>query len=261
MKKVSCICPTRGRFTTLKESISFFDKQDYENKELIIFNNHPTPIIRSENLKSNIKIINGGDYTGLSMQQIYFDLMKYIDPDSSYISIWDDDDCYFPWHLSYNISLLEKLDGQCIKHKYGYWLNINDLLNPISLAKNVLEASMVVKKEHVFFINYHNTDDINFNCPHIPWINKFTETNNFLYCDNITAMFRWNFNVNRINHHLQSVGPHKNNSDTGDGEYLNYTQLDEIYKFMCLNIKESYINGEVSEVDNLWKDSLLLKLL
>jgi glycosyltransferase involved in cell wall biosynthesis len=35
--KISCICPTRGRFETLRESISFFLLQDYPNKELIIF--------------------------------------------------------------------------------------------------------------------------------------------------------------------------------------------------------------------------------
>jgi hypothetical protein len=52
---VSCLTATYGRYSFLKEAISFFQDQDYPNKEMIILNNHPVPLVVE---LPNIKVFN-----------------------------------------------------------------------------------------------------------------------------------------------------------------------------------------------------------
>ena len=228
--KISCICPTRGRFGVLRESISFFLLQDYPNKELIIFNNHPEPIIPHPKLiKHNIKVINAGDYSGKSMELVYAHAIKYISEDSEYVAIWDDDDMYFPWHLSDNIYKLISSEKKAIRAKYGYWQDIHSAsTDEFLIIRNTLEASMIGKKGCIFF-NEDNKEKESpeFTHPHTSWVVKTTSEDGYFYNDRITAVFRWNYGQKY--HHLQSVGPHKNNEDTGVGSVLRPTRVGHLF--------------------------------
>jgi hypothetical protein len=258
--KVSCICPTRGRFEVLRESISLFILQDYPNKELIIFNNHPIPLIpHPKLLKHNIKVINGGDMSDKSMNLIYKETLKYVSEDAEYISIWDDDDVYFPWHLSENIELLENSDKNAIRSKQGYWQD-NNYKNKIDVVSNVLEASMIVKKSYIYFENenYAETDTSNHRHPHINWYNSLINSNSFLYNNNITAMFRWNYGKNY--RHLSASGPHKN-EDTGKNVVLRPNKVDYIFYDILCNIHTVTDTQLLYPVDEQSRIKLYTKLL
>lgn len=228
--KVSCICPTRGRFETLKESVSFFLLQDYPNKELIIFNNHPTPIEGHPKLsKQGIKIINAGDYSGKSMEVIYADAMKHISPDSEYVAIWDDDDMYFPWHLSSNIEKLENSGKRAIRARFGYWYDIHHSMGDhVTIISNTLEASMIGKKGVIFFEEtVKDKTHPSWIHPHTSWVSKVSEEDGFTFNYEITASFRWGYG--KTYHHLQSSGAHNNNTDLGLNKHLKPCSVSNLF--------------------------------
>ena len=110
--KVSCIMCTYGRFETVQRSMTFWKHQDYQDKELIIFNTAPILMELDESLSGyDIKIINrecefetGEPYSSLG--KIREDALKFATGDI-YIC-WDDDDMFLPWHISQGIRELEK---------------------------------------------------------------------------------------------------------------------------------------------------------
>lgn len=257
--KVSCICPTRARFETLKESISFFLLQDYPNKELIIFNNHHEPLeVHPKLAKHNIKVINAGDYFGQSMQKVYADCLKHVSEDTEYISVWDDDDMYLPWHLSENIELLSKSDKVAIRPYYGYWQDINHSANiEFSIICNTLEAGMIAKKGSIFFDENHT--DINspeYTHPHNFWVRQVTHSDGYLYNYNISGVYRWGYG--KSYHHLQSVGPHKNNEEIGKGELLRPKAVSHLFhnfieKVTLTTKDKAVINFTLDEKTNYFK--------
>lgn len=229
--KISCLCPTRGRFETLRQSISFFLLQDYPNKELIIFNNHEQPITPHPKLiKQNIKVINAGSYEGKSMEKIYADTMKYISDDAEFVSIWDDDDIYFPWHLSSNIEKLINSEKTAIRSSYGYWQDIHSSMkDDYVIVQNTLEASMIVRKDKIFFSEDEcDKSDPRFTHPHTSWVTDLSNKNEFLYNDDeITACFRWGYG--KTYYHLQSSGPHKNSHELGLNTLLKPTAVQHLF--------------------------------
>jgi glycosyltransferase involved in cell wall biosynthesis len=215
--KVSCICPTRGRFDTLRESVAFFILQGYPNKELIIFNNHPTPIVPHPKLaKHNIKVVNAGDYTGKSMEIVYHDALKHVSEDAEYIAVWDDDDMYLPWHLSDNIQKLKESGKDAIRARYGYWYDLtHENGQHVTIISNTLEASMIAKKGTIFFRNLEcDKSNPSYIHPHTAWVVEASNRGAFAYNHTITASFRWNYG--KKYNHLQSTQPHNNKLDHGD---------------------------------------------
>lgn len=260
LPKVSCICATRGRFASLCESVSFFILQDYPNKELIILNNHPVDIEPHPDLvKHNIKVINVGDRSGYSMNRIYNEILNYISDDSELVSIWDDDDAYFPWFLSDNINKLINSSKRGIRSRAVYWQDdINN--NYITIESNVLESSMIIYRDNIFYSDVQHSDtDIHFGCPHLPWVASLQENEKFLYNNDITLMFRWNYE--HMYHHLQSVGPHKNIEDSGKDQLLKPVKIDHVFKKIPGNIKQTLKEGIPSTIDNEERAALFLQFL
>jgi hypothetical protein len=263
--KISCICPTRGRFESLRESISFFLLQDYPNKELIIFNNHPQPIVPHQKLiKHNIKVINGGDYKDKPMGLIYNDCMKCVSEDSEYISIWDDDDMYLPWHLSSQMNKLLNSDKSAVRSKFGYWQDIYDPNGHINedesytIISNTLEASMIVKKIKIFFNINALKGDNDYTHLHTPWVSKVQSENNFIINDEITAIFRLNYGFNY--HHLGTIGPHLNNQDTGVNKILKPKKVKKLFYDFIEKINLIVENGQVISISSDSKANLLRKI-
>jgi hypothetical protein len=263
--KVSCICPTRGRFETLRESISFFILQDYPNKEMIIFNNHSEPLEAHPKLaKHNIKVINAGDYAGQSMQKVYADCLKHVSEDSEYVAIWDDDDFYLPYHLSSGMEIISEKNALAVRSTGGYWQdNLNPQGDHYTIVKNTLEASMIVKKEFIFFNESNqNPTSQEYTHPHLPWMDKFSliDKKTFEYNSNITAVFRWHFENNY--NHLQSSGPHNNNSDLGIGKILKPKDVSHLFYDL---LKKIYLtitpDGKVRQITSDEKSKLYEKFV
>lgn len=261
--KVSCICPTRGRFDTLREAVSFFLLQDYSNKELIVFNNHPTPIIPHPKLmKHNVKVINAGDYNGMSMQKIYADCLNYISEDAEYVAIWDDDDFYFPWHLSENMEKLLSSDKDAIRPFFGYWQDVNhSSFTEFTIISNTLEAGMIAKRDTIFFNDLQNDPTSpEYTHPHSYWVPKTEQSNKFVFNNTITAVYRWGYG--KSYHHLQSAGPHRNTEETGEGQLLRPKGVRKLfYNFIE---KVTLTTTEDRKVINLTKDlkvELLKKII
>lgn len=77
--KVSCILCTYGRFSVVERSISFWNYQDYENKELIVFNTASESLELDESLRHHdIKIVNQSTETETetSYSSIWFEIVQ-----------------------------------------------------------------------------------------------------------------------------------------------------------------------------------------
>lgn len=117
--------PTFGRPEYVAESIAMFLAQDYPAKELIILNDCPGQILTGD--FPDVRIINAkdryshlGDKRNAIIEEARGDL----------IAVWDDDDVYLPWRLSYSVAEMEAHQtGLYFPAEYwAYWgdLNLHD---------------------------------------------------------------------------------------------------------------------------------------
>lgn len=130
---VCCLTSTYGRLTTLNEVVTCFLEQDYENKKLIILNNHPVPLKVDF---PNIIIYNEPIYPTLGdCRNRLIDLAE-----GEFIRTWDDDDLYLPWTISQGVENIGSYAAW--KPKRSFWWVKGK--NP-ELAQNVFEAAMLVR--------------------------------------------------------------------------------------------------------------------
>lgn len=103
-KLVSCLCATHGRFKVLQEAVSCFCAQDYQEKELIILNNHEVPIVCD---LPGVRVINDEKYDTLGdCRNRLLELAG-----GYYIRTWDDDDLYLPWAISQGVERFPQDDS------------------------------------------------------------------------------------------------------------------------------------------------------
>ena len=148
--KVSCVMTTYRRFNCVERSMSMFLNQDYQDKELIIFNtdiDYPLSLPSSPN---NIKIINNGiDFiTGLpytNVGAIRRDALTFASGD--YYYCYDDDDIYLPWYISQGVDGIKRTGRKAWKPIKSFYKHRNG----IEPAKNTLEASVIVDIKEVNF--------------------------------------------------------------------------------------------------------------
>lgn len=136
-KKISCLTATYGRISRLSDAVSCFIDQDYDNKELIILNNHPVPL---SSQFSNVKIYNEPIYPTLG--DCRNRLIELADGD--FIRTWDDDDLYLPWTLSQGIKNIGNFPAWK-PEKSWFWCGNKQP----ELAENVFEAAMIVRADIV----------------------------------------------------------------------------------------------------------------
>jgi glycosyltransferase involved in cell wall biosynthesis len=101
---ISCIMPTYGRPEYVNESLAMFLAQDYPRKELIILNDCADqqfegdfPDVRIVNQNSRFASLGEKRNTCIQLAK------------GSVIAIWDDDDVYLPWRLSFSWSEMDRL--------------------------------------------------------------------------------------------------------------------------------------------------------
>lgn len=147
--KVSCYCPTYGKSKLLEEAIYSFLNQDYDGeKELVILNDLVDQTLIFDH--PQVKIIN-------SKQRIYplgkkfNECLSYCS--GEYIFVWDDDDIYFPWKISFSINNINK-DG--IFHtNQGFFEETNKNL---SISKNLFHSNLCMHKNIWEKNNYIESD-------------------------------------------------------------------------------------------------------
>lgn len=133
--KICCLTATYGRLSKLNEAVTCFIQQDYTNKELIILNNHPSPL-RCD--LPDIKIYNEPGYP--TQGDCRNRLIELADGD--FVRTWDDDDLYMPWTLSQGIENIGS-SAAWKPQKSWFWAEGR---NP-ELSENAFEASMIVRMD------------------------------------------------------------------------------------------------------------------
>ena len=129
-QKVVCLMPTLGRFRIAERSISFFLAQTYENKELVVYNQSPVPMIADF---PQVKVVNvHREFSGLS--EVYTEALKFCDGDL--INMWDDDNGAFPWLLEDTIR--HKTRKGAKSEKSWVWSQ-----EKLTTGQNLLEPSIV----------------------------------------------------------------------------------------------------------------------
>jgi hypothetical protein len=118
----------------LREAVSCFVEQDYENKELIILNNHEVPIVCN---LPQVTVINGEHYPTLGdCRNRLLELAS-----GHYVRTWDDDDLYLPWAISQGVSNFS--DDADIWQPDKSWSWHKDK-NTLDFRGNVYEASWTI---------------------------------------------------------------------------------------------------------------------
>ncbi len=115
---VSCIMPTYGRPAYVGESVAMFLAQDYPLKELIILNDCEGQHFTGE--FPNVRIINVSErFSSLGEKRNSCIAMA----SGSVIAVWDDDDVYLPWRLSYTVSEMHRFETPFYRPAdfWAYW--------------------------------------------------------------------------------------------------------------------------------------------
>ena len=171
MDKVTCLCPTYGRFNDLRNSLTFFLHQTYDNKEMIILNDAPVPITCEF---PDVRVVNKDErYETLGHKRQALLEMA----DSPYIAQWDDDDVYLPWHLE---SCMSEIDRGCmVKPEEAFYLRgrIGGRFDWKGTTRNWLEAMTVCDREQALALGGY-TEDVSGQC--IRLIKRFQRDSNYV---------------------------------------------------------------------------------
>lgn len=136
--KVSCLTATYGRYTQLCRAVSCFLAQDYQAKELIILNTHPVPVVAPF---PGVRVFNEPNHNDLgSCRNRLLELAE-----GDFINTWDDDDWWFPWHLSQAMAKIGDYPGWKPALSWFYQPH-----NGVAIPQgNAFEASIVFRKSEV----------------------------------------------------------------------------------------------------------------
>lgn len=144
---ISCVMPTYGRPAYVNEAIQMFLDQDYPNKELIILNDCEGQIFTC-NLppEAGIQVINHPErFPNLGdKRNACIEIAK-----GEFIAIWDDDDVYLPWRLSYSYRMLKAYDTPFYRAKdfLTYWGKDEPLHNDQSVPGWVSHPNTLFTKD------------------------------------------------------------------------------------------------------------------
>lgn len=130
---VCCLTSTYGRLSKLNEVVTCFLEQDYENKKLIILNNHPSPLTCDF---PNVTVYNEPLYPTLGdCRNRLADLA-----DGDFVRTWDDDDLYLPWTIRQGVENIGSAPAWKPKRSWFWVMN-----KMPELAENVFEAAILVR--------------------------------------------------------------------------------------------------------------------
>lgn len=151
-RKITCLCPTYGRLTRLRQSLACFLSQDSGDKaKLLIYNFHDQPIRLLEDYP-NVELVNHphqGD-----VHEMWEDLLEVVD--TPFIHPWYDDDIYLPWAVSQGLNHI----GPSQAFKPRFFFTMHGELGKHSMGKteNVGEGSMTLLTRHALRIRLQESD-------------------------------------------------------------------------------------------------------
>ena len=115
---ISCIMPTYGRPDYVNEAIAMFLAQDYPRKELVILNDCPGQRFACD--QPGIHVFNADErYSTLGEKRnAAIELAQ-----GDIIAVWDDDDIYLPWRLSFSLAEMKRLATEFYRPAefWAYW--------------------------------------------------------------------------------------------------------------------------------------------
>ncbi len=231
---VSCVMCTYGRFSEVQRSLTFFLDQNYEHKELIIFNTAGKRLELSEELKNkNIQIINqqistetNKPYTNIG--EVRRDSIKHMKGDI-YIC-WDDDDLFLPHHISQGVKKLIDCGKLAWKSKYSFFTGNGG--DTFDMVENNMEASVLMWKEVLDVASFKdgNGDE------HAPWLAYVRKNNQFVERDLITPnesyVYYWGDGLHKQSGDLgnpDNFENHKKSSVDFGNEPLNRVDVSKFY--------------------------------
>lgn len=227
--RISCLTSTYGRLTMLSEAVSCFLDQDYNNKELIILNNHPIPL--SCDFK-NIIVYNEPIYPTLG--DCRNRLIELANGD--FVRTWDDDDFYLPWTLSQGIQHIQDFPAWKPK-KSWFWLK--DKLP--ELAENVFEAAIIVRNDIAKKYGYLTKSGGNEHETLLKGIEKEGGCINNDMGILASYAYRWGWGMWHISGSLggdtienRTKSWIEHNNDIGDG-VIKYINLENYYKYFKIS--------------------------
>lgn len=160
---VSCVCCTYGRWSFVREALTFYALQDYAERELVIFNTHEVPLIVEPGLADAlaVRVINArGDYKSLG--QVRALALAYAR--GAYYACWDDDDLWTPWHLKVAMARISETGTVSWKPSRSWWtMNGGKKYDP---SENQFEASIVCEIEAVRKYGFQMSNG----SEHLPWL-------------------------------------------------------------------------------------------
>lgn len=153
MNKVSFVCTTFRRFTCVRRILAQFYAQTYPNKELIIFNTDTEYPYVMEQVDPNVVIINNSlDYETkkpyTNRGSILRDAIQHVSGELFMLA--DDDDVYLPWHIQQAVDGITESGKDAWKPEQSFFATKQRLM----LAKNTMEASVIVKMERIREIGF-----------------------------------------------------------------------------------------------------------
>lgn len=153
MKKVSCVTCTYRRFHYMQRIVSMFECQDYQNKELIIFNTDSDFPIELGFKSENILVVNNSidfetkmPYTNVG--SIRRDALTFATGDYHYT--FDDDDIYLPWYISQAVYGISQTGKKAWKPE----LSFHKTRSELTLESNYMEASVLVDIDEIRNIGF-----------------------------------------------------------------------------------------------------------
>lgn len=252
--KVTCLCPTYGRFSKLRDSLSCFLHQTYPYKELLILNDAP---VSFRCPFPNVTVVNKDDmYETLGYKRQAILEMA----DGQLVSHWDDDDLYLPWHLEKNVEKLRENDWGCVKPKYALML-VGSEGGPWRMKgpeENVFEAMITFRRKEALDLGGYSNKSSG---QTLKLLNAFGGRYHVYKPEPFPSfIFRWNNGVRHIQGNNNENAAQQfadGNQDFGDGSLLprdlsRYLLiLDETLDSVPYN--KSKLMGKLS----IWKESPL----
>jgi glycosyltransferase involved in cell wall biosynthesis len=215
-----------------------FLNQDYENKELIIFNTASKHLVLDDSLlNKNITVINQSidsesklPYTNIG--DIRKDALSYATGD--YYICWDDDDLYMPYHMSFSMNKLVESGKLAWKPKHSFFSKNGG--QSFELAENAMEASIIVDISYIRMYGFKKETG----SEHLGWLSKIQQDEQMLieqtspfesYCFNWgdeVAPHKQSGDINNPN----NFENHKNSSTDFGNTNLKYVDVAHYYKNM-----------------------------
>lgn len=115
---ISCVMPTYGRPAYVNEAVQMFLSQDYPHKELIILNDCAGQQYEFDHPEVCVFNIDERYPTLGEKRNDVIELAR-----GELIAVWDDDDVYLPWRLTFSLAEMLKYDTPFYRAAefWAYW--------------------------------------------------------------------------------------------------------------------------------------------